>query len=297
MIKHLLGIYLLLVSVVCIILPSTQGAHFISGQRKPSPNLRCTQAALDSIIEMPELEYECIGNEEDDLKSLERRKAMQEYLQAIESNFADKAWWATSVEQLNACAIAKEARALTKSEGDDFEMNIHLYGDGQTRLVSVVDPCIHYSYSTLNTYILERVGEQVFATQILNAYYTRIDAALALDVAEHQGERLLFVTTNTSDGMMPPDLFTTFKVYTINSRTHRAVPKKIFKENSKLTNEFRFDQYLFTGRDAHLANRWQPPKIILNRSLAPRFYVYTPRKHRLVRETYIWKGRYYEFAG
>lgn len=156
-------------------------------------------------------------------------------------------------------------------------------------------PVFFYSYQTLNAYILQRVGDRVYATQVLDAYYTRIDAAVDMTLAEHNGERLVMVETHTSDGFMPPTLFTTYALYTINPGSHRAVPKKIFKEKGKLTHEFRSDDYLFGGdnEDEKLANRWRAPEIIRNGRLSPQFYVYTPVKHRLARSTYAWNGRFY----
>src|SRR5436853_7744708 len=116
-----------------------------------------------------------------------------------------------------------------------------------------------------------------------------------MTLAEHNGERLVMVETHTSDGFMPPTLYTTYAFYAIDPRSHRAVPKKLFKETGKLTHEFRSDNYLFGGdnEDEKLADRWRAPEIIRNGRLSPRFTVYTPIKTRLARDTYVWNGKYY----
>jgi hypothetical protein len=253
--------------------------------------LQCTAEALAALKPIPELAYECVGVDDDNRKSPERRAALKEYVQKLETSLTDARWWATPVEDLNVCAMTQEARALTDDERESFSENINLYGDQSTRLVVLVDPCIHYSYSTLNAFILQRVGERVYATQVLDGYYTRIDAAVDMTLAEHKGEKLMMVETHTSDGLMPPTLYTTCSVYTMNPRSHRAVPKKLFKVKGRLTNKFRYDDYLF--EDEALEKQWHAPEIIRNGKLAPRFYVYTPVKRRVVRDTYIWNGTYY----
>lgn len=291
MTKRIFLFSLILLAVVLSLLPALETSA--AGQRgdKKRP-LRCTAVALAALKSIPKLEYDCSGNTDEDLKSPERKAALRTFLKEIKTVYADDAWWAISVEDLKQCALTNEARELTEDEQEQLRYKIDLFGDGSTRLLTVVDPCIWYSSNTLNSYILQRDGNRVYATQVLNAYYTRIDEAVAMEVAEYNGERLIFVYTNTSDGMMPPSPFTTCYVYTINPRAHRAVPKNIFFDK-KLTNRFRYDDYLFADEDEKLANRWHAPEFVHNGKLASRFIVYNLYKHRLSQETYVWKGRYF----
>ena len=291
MTKRVLLFSLILFTVVLSLLPTFQITADMQKDDKKRP-LRCTSAALAALKPIPKLEYECIGNTDEDLKSSERKAALRTFLKEIETVYADDAWWAMSVEDLKQCALTNEARELTEEEREQLQYKVDLFGDGSTRLLTVVDPCIWYSSNTLNSYILQRAGNRVYATQVLNAYYTRIDEAVAMEVAENNGERLIFVYTNTSDGMMPPSPFTTCYVYTINPRTHRAVPKNIFFDK-RLTNRFRYDGYLFADEDEKLANRWHAPEFVHNGKLASHFYVYNLYKHRLSQETYVWNGRYF----
>lgn len=291
---RILGLILLAIGFVTL-LPLRRVASAPPQNRDQKRPLRCTPAALAALKAIPKLEYECAEHQADSLKSSERQAAMEDYLQELETVFAEASWWATPVEDLNVCSITNEVRTLNKSEHADYVYKIDLYGDHSTRLVTVVDPCIFYSYQTLNAFILQRAGNRVYATQVLDAYYTRIDAAVDMTLAEHNGERLVMVETHTSDGFMPPTLYTTYAFYAIDPRSHRAVPKKIFKEKDKLTHEFQSDNYLFGGDngDEKLADRWRAPEIIRNGKLSPRFTVYTPIKHRLARDTYVWNGKYY----
>jgi hypothetical protein len=292
--KRLGALGLILLATAFVILLPFYRANSAPQKHDRKRPLRCTAKALSALIALPKLEYECEGHYDKDLKSPARRDALKDYLQELESSFVGADWWATPVKDLNLCAITNEARALNKDERDELIYKTNLYGDDSTRLVVVVDPCIWYSFSTLNAYVLQRVGSRVYATQVLDAYYTRIDAAINMALAEHNGEKLVMVETHTSDGFMPPSLYTTYAFYTVNPRSHRAVPKKLFKEDGRLTHEFRCDDYLFSDEeDVKLAGRWRAPEIIRNGRLSPRFTVYTPIKHRLARSTYVWNGKFY----
>ena len=267
-------------------------------RRQRKRPLRCTKAALDALKPIPEFEYECAEAQDDNLKSPERRAALDDYLRELEETFDDAEWWATPVAELNACSVAKEARALSRSESSDFAFNIALYGDQSTRLVAVADPCIKYSYRTLNAYVLQRAGGRVYATQVVDAFFTRFDAALAMSAAQLNGERLLIIE-RTEYGGGAFSMVTTAAAYTINPRTHRAVPKKIFREKGKLTNEFAYDAPPFFDADQQMSEDkgWRSPLFVRDGRLARRVYVYRPTGRGHFRhDTYAWNGRYYAAA-
>src|SRR5512138_380180 len=130
-----------------------RGAPGAPQRRDRKPLRRCPPEALSALKPIPQLDYECAERQDDNLKSPERRAAMKDYLREIESVFAEPIWWATPVEALNLCAAIHEARPMTDQERDDFLDDVYeiaLYGDQSTRLVVVSDPCIQYSYRTLN---------------------------------------------------------------------------------------------------------------------------------------------------
>ncbi|HKQ07846.1 MAG TPA: hypothetical protein VJ464_22150 [Blastocatellia bacterium] len=257
---------------------------------------RCTKAALAALKPAPKLDYECADDEDDNLKSPERQAAMKDYLRELEETFNDDGWWATSVNDLNACSIAKEVRPLTGSENNEFAFSIYLYGDHTTRLLAVIDPCIKYSYGTLDVYVLERAAGRVVATQVLDAFYTRYDASLFLEVAQLNGERLILVERFAHDGFAT-SLQVTAAAYTINPRTHGAVPKKIFKEAGKLTNEVEWDAPPFYELGRPLPDKgWRSPELVRKGRLVPRFSIDYPTRRGLRHQAYVWNGKYYSVA-
>jgi hypothetical protein len=105
-----------------------------------------------------------------------------------------------------------------------------------------------------------------------------------MSLATQNGERLMIVEKGLVDGMMPAHAQVTWAVYAINPNTHRAVQRKIFKENGKLTNEMTWDAPPF--EDEAMA-RWRTPELERNGKLLPRFILYYPYKGRLGRDTYV----------
>jgi hypothetical protein len=218
---------------------------------------------------------------------------MKDYPRLLEETFNDPAWWATSVEDLNACAIAKEVRPLSENENHTYDYSIYLYGDNRTRVLALIDPCIKFSYGTLDVYVLEHAGNRVAATQILDAFYTRFDASLYMDVAQLNGERLILVDRYAHDGG-PTSIIATTAAYTINPRTHRPIAKKIFRVGRKLTNEIEWEMPPFVHGGYSLPDEgWQSPEMVRNRKLASRFYIYYPTKRGVRRNAYVWTGKYY----
>jgi hypothetical protein len=267
-------------------------------RRQRKRPLRCTKAALDALKPIPEFAYECEDHDEDSQKSPARRAALNDYRRELEETFNDAEWWATPVADLNACSITKAARTLNRSESGDFAFNIALYGEGSTRLVAVVDPCIKYSYQTLNAYVLQRAGGRVYATQVVDAFFTRFDAALDMSVAQLNGERLLIIE-RTYYGGGAFSMTTTAAAYTINPRTQRAAPKKIFRAKGKLTNEFEYDAPPFFDADQQMNEDkgWRSPFFVRDGRLARQFYVYSPTGRGHFRhDAYVWNGRYYAAA-
>jgi hypothetical protein len=265
--------------------------------RGQTGRLRCTKRALAALKPAPELDYECAEREDDNLKSAARQAAMKDYLQELEETFNDDEWWATPVDELNACSIAKDVRALNEDESREYRFKIALYGDQTTRLIAVTDPCIHYSYSTLNAYVLERAGGRVVATQVIDAFFTRFDASLDMKVAQLGGERLILIERNGYDGG-PVAITVTAAAYTINPRTHRPVPKKIFKSGRELTSEMAWNAppfFDFDGRSLPDTG-WRQPVMVRQGRLAPRFQVAYPTRRGLRHDTYVWDGRYYRLA-
>ena len=153
------------------------------------------------------------------------------------------------------------------------------------------DPCVKYSYITRNAFVLQRAGGRVYATQVLDAFYTRADPGVSAELARQNGETLVVVETDLADGFMPPSLSGTYSVYAIDRRSHHAVPRNLFMDRGTLTNEFQYGQYLLD--DEELAKQWHAPELVRNGRLLPQFYVYTLDDNKFTRDAYAWNGKYY----
>ena len=268
-------------------------------RQSQQPRARCTKQALAALKSIPKLNYDCSGDSDDEIQqSPGRRAALKAYLPKLESAVGP-GFWAASADELNACATRNSERAKTPEDQREIDSNPRVLGDESTRLILLLDPCVKYSYITQNGFILQRVGGRVYSSQVLDAFYSRLDPGVELQLARHNGKTVVVVETN-SEPMMNT-LFSTFHVYSIDSGTHRAVPMKLFINGGKLTNEFEFDEYLFD--DEQTMRRWHAPQLVHNGRLSPRFTVYTMKKEqdqeanassRFSRKTYVWNGRYYK---
>jgi len=268
--------------------------------------LGCTKEALTALKSIPKLNYRCGEEQQDEIKdSSRRRAALRAYLTKLESA-ATALWWAAPIDDLNACAVTHEARPLTDSEHSEFDSSNEVSGDQSVRFLVVPDPCVKYSYITRNGFVLVRAGGRVYATQVVDAFYTRFDPGVEMQLARQEGETLVIVETSSEP--TPTTLFgdsiggigeNTLSVYAIDPGTHRAVPRNLFRDKGKLTNVFKFEGYLLS--DEELSKQWHAPELVHNGMLSPRFKIYSladsgdeanPRP-RFVVETYVWNGQYY----
>jgi len=291
---------------LCIILAfaalafsQTAPDHATRSQGRAKESLsRCTNQALAAINSIPKLTYECTDDSDDEIqKSPERRAALRAYLPKLESAVGP-GFWAASVDDLNACATRNNERAKTPEDQREIDSNPRVLGDRSTRLILLIDPCVKYSYITQNGFILQHASGRSYATRVLDAFYSRLDPGVELQLPRQNDATVIVIQTN-SEPMMNT-LFSTYRVYSINAATHHAVPKKLFMQSGKLTNEFEFDQYLFD--DEETRKHWRPPELIHDGKLLPQFTVYKLKKNQdqiadtdseFSRKTYVWKGRYY----
>jgi hypothetical protein len=164
-------------------------------QRKPA--LRCSKTTLQVMKALPKLAYPCQDKEEDSLKSPKRRQALQKQMQRFEQ-FTSPAWWAASVDELNVCAEFKKPYVV---RGKEF-YKAAIYGDSQTRLLITDDPCVKYSYGTLNVFVLQRIGNRITVTQVMDGYFSTADNAVSLEIADTGSERVLEINAGTG-GLQP----------------------------------------------------------------------------------------------
>src|SRR6185503_1395877 len=149
--------------------------------------------------------------------------------------FKSAAWWQAEIDDLNACQIHGSAGALTDEEKEKWKQgdySFDLLGNHQIRLALISDPCYQPGFNGSNAFLLYRKGGNVIVTQILNGYYSRVYNSIGVDYATLNGRQLVEISTSNS---MPPSFV--YYYFVIDSKTGQAIPKKIFKDGNKLTNE------------------------------------------------------------
>jgi hypothetical protein len=255
----------------------------------------CSQITAAAFKPLPELTYECpeSPNDYDEaILKLPRRRSAIEALVTELAGFSDAAWWRANVDHLNACAFKESVGELTDDQKEAWrrgDYNFQLFGNHEIRLALIDDPCYQTGFSGSNAFLLVRSGEKVVVTQVLDGYYTRVDNSVGLNFAEVNGEKLIEVSTANS---MPPSLVSYF--FAIDSKTRRAVPKKIFRDGRQMTNK-AYSAMLLGGSSI------PELRIIRNHRLASSFSAYEESERgtirdsgrRLSRIVYRWNGKFY----
>jgi hypothetical protein len=253
--------------------------------------LRCTRAALRAMRALPELNYPCADDDEVSLKSPARKRGLKKQVVQFEQ-FTSPAWWAADVEALNLCAVFKKPRAITRDEFISRGYAIDIHGDAQTRLIVTTDPCVKYSYATLNVFVLQRAADKVVVTQILDGYFSRADNAVGMGIANLGSERILEIWADTG-GLDP---HSEAYLFTIHPQTHRPVPKRIIRDGNEFTHKMTSCVALEIWANKYefdLPKDWQEMRLIQNAKLADKFYVYSEGQDKLERNVFKWNGKNY----
>ena len=258
----------------------------------------CSAAALAAYKPLPALEYECPeGSDSDEaLMKLPARLAGIRMIEKVLGTFDSAAWWNVVADELNYCEIHGKAGRLTNEEKQkvtDGDYDLKVFGNHQMRLIMLRDPCYATGYSGANGFLLYRNGGKVFVTQVLNGYASRVANSVGIDFATANGEQLIEIQTANS---FPPALVSYY--FAIDPKTNHAVPRKIFKEDNKLTNEIYSDMLMGDPKDFGLPKDAVELSIIRNGRLAPSFSAYEQDEHgkidnRLRRIIYRWTGKFY----
>jgi len=259
----------------------------------------CSQATFAAFRRMPELGYQCPQRfdewDEQILREPERIAALNQIALDFES-FNDGAWWQATVEDLNACEMHGEAGALDAEETASLtrgDYPISLFGNQSIRLILVKDPCYQTGYNGSVVFLLYREGSRVFVTRILDGYYSRVDNSVGFDFANFNGQQIIELSTSNS---MPPSI--TNHYFVIDPKTHRAVPKKIFKLGGMLTNQIWSAIILGEPRELGLPRNAQDMQLIRRHRLLPTFSTYAEifagnGRNKLKPTVYRWNGRFY----
>lgn len=268
-----------------------------------SQRLVCKTSALAALKPIPKLKYKCnedlTESEDAVLAQPNRLKAISLYTKSLEK-FTQADWWKTSVEDLNLCDFRKKAGVLSKEEKQQYkggEYYFHLRGNNHFRVIVAADPCYQQGFNGANIFLLNRVGGKIFASEIIDGFYTRADFPLRVDYAFNGKEMIIEIAT-TSGGLYPTE---TFYYFTIDKKTNRAVPKKLFKDKGKLTNRIYSDMILGEPEEYGLPPKSESLQIIKNKRLAKSFYVFEDtleefegQNHKFVRVLFKWNGKFYE---
>ncbi len=202
----------------------------VFAQRK-NETVSCSSEVFAVAKALPKLTYQCPANATSDsddiiLKSPERVKAFNRVIQALGS-FTDSRWWNSSVTDLNSCYLRGSTGMLSADEKEHFsgsEYQAGLLGDSRLRLVVLADPCYQTSYNGANAFILYRKGENVYVTQVLDGYYSRLGKSIFLHLLYKNGRPSIRIETANISGMRPETLNYYFA---IDKVTNKAVPRKL----------------------------------------------------------------------
>lgn len=271
--------------------------------QKEKPITACKQSTFAAFKPLPKMEYECPEgpNDSDDkiLTLPKRTKAIRGVFKELEG-FTNAAWWQAEVDDLNACKVHGSAGEFTDEEKQEWkrgDYSFDLFGNQEFRLALIADPCYQTGYSGSNAFLLYRKDGRVFVSQVLNGYYSRVDNSVGIDFANLNGQQLVEVATANS---MPPSLVSYF--FMIDPGTHQAMPKKLFKDGNKLTNQIYSAMLMNEPADVGLPKNAVALKVFSGNRLAQAFSTYEENERgkiddngrKLRRIVYRWNGRFYE---
>ena len=285
---------------VILVLLANATSKCLAQQKKFIPG--CSQAAFAAFKPLPRVEYDCPEgtNDYDDkiLKLPGRIAALNDVVRTLQS-FTDRAWWRTDVDSLNACEVHAAAGALTDEEKEKWrqgDYQFSLLGNHEMRVVLLSDPCYQTGFSGANAFLVLRKNGAVYVTQVLNGYYSRVDNSVGMDSIRWNGRQIVEISTANS---FPPSLVSYY--FEIDSRTNKALPKKLFRDGNKFTNEVYSDMLMADPKDLGLPQSAAELRVFVGKRLAPSFSAYEENEHgridangrKLRRIVYRWNGRFY----
>ncbi len=279
-------------------------AASIKAQAQPKKDPpACSRSAFAAFRALPKLEYACPDNPNDSddkiLRLPQRVRAIRSLTRSLEQ-FSSGPWWQTSVDQLNACALHGQAGELTADEKESWkhgDYTFELFGNHQMRLVLLDDPCYQTGYNGSNAFLLYWKGGRVFVSQLLNGYYSRVDNSVRVDFANLNGRQIVEVSTANS---MPPSYWNYY--FEISPATNRALPKNLFRDGRKPTNQIYSDMLMADPEEVGLPKNANELRIIVNGRLARSFSAYEQSPddrgldangRKLLRIVYRWNRRMY----
>ncbi len=263
----------------------------------------CKQSALAAWKPIPKLRYSCGANKEWDeamLKKPQRVRAIK-LLQTQLESLNSPAWWQTQPDELNVCDFARKPGKLTAAQQERYDTNYIslLYGNDRIRLLVLPDPCYQTEYNGANVFVLVRKGSQVFATEVIDGFFTRAEDAVNIDFGMLDKEEIIEVSTGT--GGLHPELNNYY--FSIDPKTNRALPKKIFMGDDGPTNHINSALLMSDPEEFGLPADAVALKIIDKKKFATSFSTYEEvfeggqiddNGRKLNRTVLKWNGKMYQ---
>jgi len=291
------------VRLLCVTLLLGLVAIHVSSFSTQDPPLVCKAPAFAAWKPLPTFRYSCKGaSDEWDEKVLKlpaRISALKLLTTQLEA-LNNPAWWHASVKDLDVCDFRRRPGTLSAAEREKFDTDyvIKLFGDNHVRLALLRDPCYQTEYSGSVGFVLYHKGTNTFASQVLDGFFTRADNAVDIDVASLDQEEIIEVSTGS--GGLHPEL--TNYYFTINPKTNRAVPKKLFEGDKGPTNEISSALLMSDPESVELPADAVTLKIIDEHKMAKSFSIYAEddagkiddNGRKLTRTVLTWNGKVYK---
>ena len=181
-------------------------------------------------------------------------------------------WWEAATDDLNICDFRRKPGVLSQPEAERFGTNYAspLFGDSHIRLAVLPDPCFQTQYNGANVFVLYRKGPRVFATEVIDGFFSRAEDAVNVNFATLDREEIIEVETGT--GGLHPEM--TNYYFTIDPKTNRAVPKNLFLDEKGPTNQITSALLMSDPEDFGLSADAVALKVIDKHKLAESFSVY-----------------------
>jgi hypothetical protein len=252
--------------------------------------LVCKRPVLAALKPIPALSYPCddqLNDYDEKMLKLPARLTAIKTLMSQLSSFSDPTWWTTDIVDLGVCDYTKQPGPLTPDQRHSFlngDYLFWLFGNDQIRLVLIPDPCYQTQYGGSNAFLLYRDASHITVTQVLDGYFSRADNSVNMRLAKLNTQQIVEVSTGS--GGLTPSL--TNYYFVIDPNTHHAIPKNLFIEDKKPTNEISSAMLLSDSRPAS-----DPLKVIQGQTLARSFIIYVDNGRTLSPKTLRWNGKVY----
>jgi hypothetical protein len=264
----------------------------------------CKQTALAALKPMPSFHYRCdpkLEPYDEKVLRLPARLQAKDALVARLETLTSPAWWRVQVDDLNACDFRHKPGVIAGDALRDFkggDYRIWLFGDGNIRMVVLPDPCYQSDYNGSVSYVLYHKGPKVFASQVIDNFFSRADNPILMDRATQGAEEIVEVATWT--GGLNPSL--TNYYFSIDPGTYRAVPRNLFVGDHGPTNEITSAMLFGTPEDFDLPADAGEIKVFRNHRLAKTISLYADdtdgkiedNGRKLTRTVLTWNGKVYK---